>query len=187
SLHALDAVMARHGLAIVDAEQIELHGGSVRAIGVHGGQVRVQQPGVCEGRATERAWGLDTGDGYRDVAARGEQVRAGLLAFLALARTDGASVVGYGAPSRGVTLLNYCAITLEQIAFTVDRSPAKQGRLLPGTHLPVHAPAAIKAARPDFVLILPWPLRAEIIEQMSAVRAWGGRFVVAVPELRIID
>jgi SAM-dependent methyltransferase len=187
SLHALNAAMARHGLAIVDAERIDLHGGSVRAIGVHGAEERTVRPGVGEVCAAERAWGLDTTTGYRDVAAIAEQVKDGLLAFLDQARADGASVVGYGAPSRGITLLNYCAITPDQIAFTVDRSPAKQGRFLPGSHLPVRPPAAIEALRPDFVLILPWALSEEIVDQMSAVREWGGRFVVAVPELRILD
>jgi hypothetical protein len=110
-----------------------------------------------------------------------------LLAFLDQATAAGARVAAYGAPSRGITLLNYCAITPKQIAFTVDRSPAKQGHFLPGSRLPVLSPSAIQAARPDFVLILPWALSEEIVDEMSAVREWGGRFVVAVPELRILD
>jgi SAM-dependent methyltransferase len=186
SLHALGSAMARHGLAIVDAEQIELHGGSVRAIGVHAAEGLVVCPGVRELLALERACGLDKPAGYRGLAASATQVKRALKSFLARAAAEGASVAAYGAPNRGTTLLNYCEITSAEIPFTVDRSPAKQGRFLPGCHLPVLAPEAMLSRRPDYVLILPWPLSQEIVGQMSAVRDWGGKFLVAVPELRIL-
>jgi hypothetical protein len=186
SLSALEPALGRHDLSIVEVEQLDLHGGSVRAMAVHKARAGTVQPEVSELRAAERDWGLHTAAGFRQLAGMARQVRQGLWAFLSEARAAGASVVGYGAPSRGITLLNFCGVSREQLAFTVDRSPAKQGRFLPGSHLPVLAPAAIEATRPDYVLILPWALATEIVEQMSCVRQWGGRFVVAVPELRIL-
>lgn len=186
SLHALELAMARHELAIVDAEQIELHGGSVRATVAHSADERPIRSGVRQVRTVEQACGLESRGGYAELFATAERVKSGLLAFLRQARDEGMRVVGYGAPSRGITLLNYCGISAQSIQFTVDRSPDKQGRFLPGSRIPVLAPAAIRAARPDFVLILPWALSEEIVQQMSDVRAWGGRFVVAVPELRIL-
>jgi SAM-dependent methyltransferase len=187
SLCALEGILARHGLAIVDAKQLELHGGSVRAIAVHADRAAPVYPSVRDLRAIEREAQLDTSAGYRGVAATAQRVKHDFVAFLDWANARGARVAAYGAPSRGITLLNYCAVTIDRIAFTVDRSPAKQGRFLPGSGLPVLAPEAIEAARPDYVVILPWALRDEISEQMSDVRRWGGRFVVAMPELRILD
>jgi len=187
SLHALEAILARHGLVIVDAEPVDLHGGSVRATAAHADGDAVVHLSVCNVRAVERDWQVDTCAGYRDVAATAARVKRDLLAFLDWAGALGARVAAYGAPTRGITLLNFCAITADRIAFTVDRSPAKQGRFLPGSRLPVLEPDALEAARPDFVLILPWALSDEIVQQMSTVRRWGGRFVVAMPELRILD
>ena len=113
-------------------------------------------------------------------------VKAGLLRFLLDARDAGKTVVGYGAPAKGNTLLNYCGVGPDLVAFTVDRSPHKQGTLLPGVRIPVRAPEAILEARPDYVLILPWNLRDEIMGQMDAVRGWGGRFVVPIPTLQVL-
>jgi SAM-dependent methyltransferase len=186
SLHALEHVARRHDLAIVDAELIQLHGGSVRATLARAGDGR-RISGPEQVYAVERCWRLDTLAGYNGVAMAAAQVRVRLLAFLEQAAAVGASVVGYGAPSRGITLLNYCGVSSKQLAFTVDRSSAKQDRFLPGSRIPVLAPDAILAARPDFVLILPWALSDEIVQQLADVRGWGGRFVVAVPELRILD
>ena len=109
-----------------------------------------------------------------------------VLAFFVEAARAGKRVVGYGAPAKGNTLLNYCGIGPELMAFTVDRSPHKQGRFLPGTRIPVRAPVDLLAARPDFVFILPWNLRDEIVRQMEAIREWGGRFVVPIPTLRVL-
>ncbi|MBV9547177.1 MAG: methyltransferase domain-containing protein [Chloroflexi bacterium] len=187
SMHALESALARYGLVIVDAEQIDLHGGSVRATACHGSDERRIGPGVGDVRAVEHASGLETSAGYAGVADTAERVRAGLLEFLERTAGNGARVVGYGAPSRGITLLNYCAVTTDRIDFTVDRSPAKQGRFLPGSRIPVLAPDAIRTTRPEFVLILPWALSHEIVQQMRDVREWGGQFVVAVPELRILN
>jgi SAM-dependent methyltransferase len=187
SLHALQVAMAQHGLQVVDAKQIELHGGSVRAMAAQVDSDFQVQPSVGEVLAIERTSGLDTPAGYTDMGSTAERVRSGLRAFLDHARSNRATVVAYGAPNRGTTLLNYCQVTPAQIAFTVDRSPAKQGHFLPGCHLAVLSPEAIQSKRPDYILVLPWSLSDEIVEQMSTVRDWGGRFVVAVPELCILS
>jgi hypothetical protein len=113
-------------------------------------------------------------------------VKCGLLEFLIHARREGKTVAGYGAPAKGNTLLNYCGVGPELLPFTVDRSPHKQGQYLPGTRIPIRAPEAIDEVRPDYVLILPWNLKDEITGQMSAVRTWGGRFVVAIPSLEVL-
>jgi hypothetical protein len=110
-----------------------------------------------------------------------------LLRFLIEAREAGKRVVGYGAPAKGNTLLNYCGVRTDLLEYTVDRSPHKQGQFLPGTHIPVYAPDKIRETRPDYVLILPWNLKDEIADQMADVRAWGGKFVVPIPEVRVLD
>jgi hypothetical protein len=134
----------------------------------------------------ERAAGLDELEIYDRFAAEVETTRADLVSFLDRSRDDGKLVVGYGAPAKGNTLLNFCGVTPELLPFTVDRSPVKQGRLLPGTHIPIEAPERLIAARPDFVLVLPWNLVDEITEQMAVVHEWGGQFVVPIPHARIV-
>ena len=114
-------------------------------------------------------------------------MKSDLLAFLANAKREGKTVVGYGAPAKGNTLLNYCGVTSDLLAYTVDRSPHKQGLFLPGTHIPIHAPDHLRTTRPDYVLILPWNLRHEVMAQMADVRSWGGRFVIPIPTVRVLD
>ncbi len=111
----------------------------------------------------------------------------GLLRFLISAKEEGKSIAGYGAPAKGNTLLNYCGVRTDFLDYTVDRSPHKQGRFLPGTRIPIHGPDRLRETRPDYVLILPWNLEEEIVEQMADVRSWGGRFVVAIPEVRVLE
>jgi hypothetical protein len=135
--------------------------------------------------ADERAAGLTEIDGYSSYQPRVEATKHNLLDFLIQAKRAGHTVVGYGAPGKGNTLLNYCGIRTDLLAFTVDRNPYKHGRFLPGTHIPVHPPEALDQARPDYVLILPWNLRDEIAEQLESVRSWGGKFVVPIPELEV--
>jgi len=123
-------------------------------------------------------------------ASFGEQVKETkrkLLEFLIEARRGGKTVVGYGAPGKGNTLLNYCGVRTDFIDFTVDRSAYKQGKFLPGTHIPIHPPERIREARPDYVLILPWNFKDEIVQQMAYIREWGGKFVVPIPEVRVLD
>jgi hypothetical protein len=137
-------------------------------------------------RTAERVAGLDRIEAYAGFQAKVDAVRASLLAFLHRARAEGRVVAAYGAAAKGNTLLNHCGIGTDLIAYVVDLNPHKQGRLLPGSRLPVHAPERIALTRPDYVLILPWNIADEIVGSMGHVRDWGGRFVVAIPSTRVI-
>jgi hypothetical protein len=186
SLLALQRPLADAGLVLVDAELVDVHGGSVRAYAALADERPRVEPGVEAVLAVERAAGLDGLDAYRGFGERVEQVRKGLLEFLDRVEAEGASIVAYGAPAKGNTLLNACGITSDRVPWTVDRSPAKHGRVLPGSHLPIHPPDRILEARPDYVLVLPWSLAGEITRQLAGVRSWGGRFVVAMPRVRVL-
>jgi hypothetical protein len=185
SVLAIERIFDRHGLRIFDIEEIATHGGSLRVFACRKAASHALTANVATARGKEVAAGLDGPRGYEGFTARVEKLRDDFLAFLARARTEGKSVVGYGAAAKGNTLLNYCRITPDDIAFVSDRSPAKQGKLLPGSRIPVRAPEAIAEAKPDYVLIVPWNLREEIAEQLSFVRDWRGRFVTAVPEIAV--
>jgi hypothetical protein len=186
SLLTVRRIFAHHGLDVFDVEELPTHGGSLRVYGCHAG-ARTTSDRVNAVIECERVAGLDRLDGYRDFAPKVERIKFDLLEFLIGARRRGELVAGYGAPAKGNTLLNYCGVGPELLPFTVDRSPHKQGHYLPGTRIPIRAPEAILEAKPEYVLILPWNLRKEITEQMSAVRDWGGRFVVAIPSLRVLE
>jgi len=186
SLLAVQKVFAAHGLEVVDVEELRSHGGSLRLYVRHSG---VEGPGerVEELLARERSAGLDRLETY---GAFEEQVRAtkrDLLEFLIGARREGRHVAGYGAPAKGNTLLNYCGVRADLLDYVVDLSPYKQGLYLPGTRLPIYAPDHIARTKPDYVLILPWNLRDEIVEQMAHVRDWGGRFVTPVPTVKVLE
>ena len=187
SLLTVQRIFAHHGLQVFDVEEIPTHGGSLRVFAQHSGG---KQP---VGRAVEKVLGdergakLDSLDGYRNFSEKVTKVKTDLLEFLRQADSEGKTVVGYGAPAKGNTLLNYCGIGPDEIAYTVDRSPHKQGHLLPGTHIPVYAPEKIAETQPDYVIILPWNLKDEVVEQMAEIRGWGGRFVVPIPELTVIE
>ena len=186
SLLAACDVFGRRGMDIVDVELLTTHGGSLRIhVRAEGASERSSRVDALLER--ERSSGLDDLDAYRTFAADVAQVRADLMAFLQEARDGGRTVVAYGAPAKGNTLLNYCRVTSELVPFTVDRSPVKQGRVLPGTHLPIEAPERLVDARPDYVLVLPWNIVDEIAAQMAVVRDWGGRFVVPIPRVRVLD
>ena len=183
---AIAAIAKRHGLVFFDVEEIPTHGGSLRVFLAHQGDEQVSQT-VHDLIAREERLGYKSLDLY---AAYDEQVKATkrkLLAFLIEAKNAGKRVVGYGAPGKGNTLLNYCGIGTDFIDFTVDRNPHKHGRFTPGTHIPVYPVEALDAARPDYVLILPWNLRKEIVAQMRHIGQWGGKFVVPIPEATIIE
>ncbi len=187
SLHVVQRIFARHGLRVFDVEQLPTHGGSLRVFACQAGAARHDEtPAVAQVLAGEVAAGLEGDDVYRRFARQVVEAKCALLRFLIDAQAQGKRVAAYGAPAKGNTLLNYCGVGPELIAFTVDRSPHKQGMLLPGTRIPVRAPEAILQEKPDYVLILPWNLRDEIIAQMQAVRGWGGRFVVPVPTTRVL-
>lgn len=186
SLATVKKVLASRGLRIFDVEELPTHGGSLRLLACHRGAAHANQSSVRELLGRERDAGLHTLDPY---LAFGESVQATkrqLLRFLIDAKEAGRSVVGYGAPAKGNTLLNYCGIGPDLLDYTVDRSPHKQGHYLPGTHIPILAPEHIATTQPDAVLILPWNLKQEIMQQMAHIRDWGGHFVVAVPRLETL-
>lgn len=186
SLLAVEKVFAAHGLTVFDVEELPTHGGSLRVMARRAvSQVHSTGVGLAKVREDERLAGFDRIETYAAFQARVAPVREGLLAFLDDARAQGKSVVAYGAAAKGNTLLNFCGIGPDRIAYVVDRNPAKQGHFLPGSHLPILPPEEIARTRPDYVLILPWNIREEVMKAMDEVRQWGGRFVVAVPELTI--
>jgi SAM-dependent methyltransferase len=187
SFTAAERIFAAHGLVLFDVEELPTHGGSLRIWGRHAASRRWPvRARVGALRAREAAAGVTTLEYYADFARRVEDVKHGLLEFLIDARRRGRRTVGYGAPGKANTLLNYCGIRTDLLHYTVDRNPYKQGRVTPGTHIPILSPDAISRTRPDYVLILPWNLTAEIVEQMAHVRDWGGRFVVPIPEVKVI-
>ena len=187
SLLATERIFAAHGLTLFDVEELWSHGGSLRVYGRHAEEAdgRPVTEAVERLRAAEIAFGLDRMATYERFGAQVEATKRDILRFLIEARDQGKRVVGYGAPGKGNTLLNYCGIRTDLIEFTVDRNPYKHGRFLPGTHIPVHPPDALDEARPDYVFILPWNLRDEIARQLAHVREWGGKFVVPIPEIEV--
>lgn len=179
-------VFAAHGLTLFDVDEISTHGGSLRIYAQHAGEMtRPVTPAVTELLAVEERAGVARMDTYGAFDERVRDTKRQLLEFLIDAKRQGKRVAGYGAPGKGNTLLNYCGIRTDFIDYTVDRNPYKHGKFLPGTHIPIYAPDRLAETRPDFVLILPWNLKDEIIEQLAYVREWGGRFVVPIPELRV--
>lgn len=186
SFVVVERLFSAHGLTIFDVEEIPTHGGSLRIFARHIEDASSPVTDrVTELRTREIRGGYVTLDHYLTFADKVIDVKSKLLAFLVEARRDGKTVVGYGAPAKGNTLLNYCGIRTDFLAYTVDRSPHKQGHFLPGTRIPIRAPEEIGKTRPDYLLILPWNLKDEIIEQMAHIREWGGRFVVPIPEVRV--
>jgi SAM-dependent methyltransferase len=187
SLVTAERILATHGLTLFDVEEIATHGGSLRVYARHAEHTALPvAPAVHALRDRERRLGLEDGAFYEQFAPRVEATKRKLLAFLIGAKDSGATVVGYGAPGKGNTLLNYCGIRTDFLEYTVDRSPHKQGNFLPGTHVPIHPPERIAQTRPDYVLILPWNLRDEIARQLAYIRNWGGRCVVPIPEPTVL-
>lgn len=185
SLLSLEPVLAAHGLRVVDVERIATHGGSLRVwIALAASRVAVA-PCVEEVRTLERVGGLDDLQTYAGFAPAVLRVKRGFLGFLLEAQARGELVAAYGAAAKGNTLLNYCGVKADLVAFVADRNPHKQGRYMPGSRIPIVTPQTLLDARPRYVVILPWNLRDEVIEQLAAVRRWGGSFVVAVPELQV--
>ena len=188
SFATAERVFAKHGMTLFDVEELPTHGGSLRIYAklASNGSLPVSAK-VAELREREKAAGLEKAETYRSFAENVRTVKRSLLKFLIGAREAGKRVVGYGAPAKGNTLLNYCGVRTDLLEYTVDRSPHKQGRFLPGVHIPIHAPERIAETKPDYVLILPWNLTDEITAQMAHVRSWGGRFVVPIPQTRVLE
>lgn len=186
SLAAVERIFKASGLKVFDVEELSTHGGSLRVFAQLESGTRPATERLASVRANEEAAGLMTMDTYAKFDTRIAAVCQGFRDFLANARSEGKSVAAYGAAAKGNTFLNVCGVKPGEIAFAVDRNDLKQGKLLPGTHIPVHAPSHLQTAKPDYLVILPWNLTDEIVADNAAIRAWGGRFVVAIPEIRVI-
>jgi SAM-dependent methyltransferase len=184
SLLTVRELLGAHELRVVDVEELPIHGGSLRVHARHQGE---SSAAVEELIDRERAAGLASLETYRQFADSVRETRESLRAFVTLAKREGKRIAGYGAPAKASTLLNYCGIGAEAIDYTVDRNPHKQGRLVPGTRIPIRAPEMLAETRPDYVLVLPWNLRDEILPQLAYIRAWGGRFVIPIPRVEVIE
>jgi len=187
SLLSSERIFAAHGITLFDVEELPTHGGSLRIYGRHAEDTtRPITSRLVELRQRELAAGVATLDYYRTFSEQVRETKRKLLAFLIEAKRAGKRIAGYGAPGKGNTLLNYCGIRTDFLDFTVDRNPYKHGKFLPGTHIPIFAPDHLRDARPDYVLILPWNLKDEIVGQLGYVREWGGQLVVPIPEAKVI-
>src|SRR4030095_3591577 len=188
SFIVVEKIFAKHGLTVFDVKELPTHGGSLRIYTCHAEDAsKALTHRVQELRSRELRHGFDELETYTTFAEQVQATKRALLACLSTAKQEGKTVVGYGAPAKGNTLLNYCGIRTDFLDYTVDRSPHKQGRFLPGTHIPIYHPDKIKETRPDYLLILPWNLKDEIQEQMAHVREWGCRFVVPIPRVEVLE
>jgi hypothetical protein len=183
-----EKIFAAQGLTLFDVEELPTHGGSLRIYARH---VQDSSKPVTRRAEELRQREIDAGllrlETYASFGEQVKETKRKLLTFLIEARRAGKTVVGYGAPGKGNTLLNYCGIRTDLIDFTVDRSTYKQGKFLPGTRIPIHHPDRIREARPDYVLILPWNLKDEVVAQMGYIREWGGKFVVPIPAVTVLE
>jgi len=187
SLISVEAALARHGLTVFDVEELWTHGGSLRVYARHAADVaRPVSERVRELRAREEAAGYRDVEMYARFEERVRETKRKLLSVLIDAKRAGKRIVGYGAPGKGNTLLNYCGIREDFLDFTVDRNPYKHGRFLPGTHIPIHPPEKIDEVRPELILILPWNFKDEILGQMAHARDWGAQFIVPIPEATVV-
>ena len=183
-----ERIFAAHGLTLYDVEELPTHGGSLRIYARH--EDDAAKPVTDRAEALHRREieaGFEALSTYADFTEQVKETKRKLLDFLIQAKRDGKSVAGYGAPGKGNTLLNYCGIRTDFLDYTVDRNPYKQGMYLPGTRIPIYAPDKIRETRPDYVLILPWNFKDEIMKQMADIRSWGGQFVVPIPEVRVVE
>jgi 2-polyprenyl-3-methyl-5-hydroxy-6-metoxy-1,4-benzoquinol methylase len=182
-----ESVLAKHGLTVFDVQQLPTHGGSLRLFARNTNDAsRPVTPAVALLRKLELDAGLRRVETYGRFAEQVKETKRNLLEFLIAAKRAGKSIAGYGAPAKGNTLLNYCGIGNDFLDYTVDRNPRKQGRYLPGSHLPICNPDRVRETRPDYLLILPWNLKDEVMQQMAFVREWGGRFVVPIPRVEVL-
>jgi SAM-dependent methyltransferase len=187
SLLTSSRALATAGLRVVDVEELGTHGGSLRVYARPEGSAGEPGERVKTVLAAEEAAGLHTVSGHEGFAPAVLKIKSDLLGFLLDAAREGRSVAGYGAPGKGNTLLNHCGIRSDLLSYTVDRSPVKQGKFLPGTHIPIHAPERLAQTRPDYILVLPWNLRDEISRQLGYVASWGGKLVFPIPALEIVS
>jgi SAM-dependent methyltransferase len=186
SFSTAERIFAAHGLTLFDVEELPTHGGSLRIYARHAADASWPVTERAHAlRAREELGGFNRLERYTSFTEQVHETKRRLLEFLIAAKRQGKSVVGYGAPGKGNTLLNYCGIRADFLDYTVDRNPYKHGKYTPGTHIPIHPPERIAETRPDYVLILPWNIKDEIMEQMAGIRAWGGQFVVPIPDVKV--
>lgn len=186
SLLTVEKIFATHGLTLFDVEEIPTHGGSIRIYGKHdNAPTPIVSDRIAQVKQKEIQAGLDKIKTYLNFGDRVKKTKRKLLSFLIEAKAKGKVIVAYGAPSKGNILLNYCGIRTDFIDYVVDRNPHKQGLFLPGSHIPIFSPDKIFETKPDYLLILPWNLKDEVMEQMAKIREWGGKFVVPIPEVQV--
>lgn len=186
SFTTVERVFAKHGLKLFDVEELPTHGGSLRIFGAHqGDNSKTISQAVVQMRGREELAGFLTLRPYLEFSDSVVKTKRGLLRFLIDAKEQGKHIVGYGAPAKGNTLLNYCGVRTDLLDYTVDRNPVKQGQYLPGVRIPIYAPEKIRETKPEYVLILPWNIREEVMAQMAHIREWGGQFVVPIPEVKV--
>jgi hypothetical protein len=186
SFQTVSRVFAHHGLRLFDVQELPTHGGSLRIFGCHDEDTQKEQTDAArEMLDREQAAGFQEVETYTGYGLRVEQDKREILSFLIKLKANGLRIVGYGAPAKGNTLLNYCGIGTDFVDYTCDLNPHKQGHFLPGTHIPIRSPEAIREDQPDVVLILPWNLKDEIVGQLSFIREWGGQFAARTPDLRL--
>jgi hypothetical protein len=186
SFTTVERIFAAHGLALFDVDELSTHGGSLRIYACHVNDgSKVVSSSVSELKSREEAWGVSGLERYRGFAKKVEMTKRNILRFLIEAKDLGKSIAGYGAPGKGNTLLNYCGIRTDFLDYTVDRNLYKQGKYTPGTRIPIFPPERLRETKPDFLFVLPWNLKDEIIAQNAFVREWGGQFVVPIPEVQV--
>ena len=187
SLQTVQKIFLAHNLEVFDVEEISTHGGSLRIYAKHKeDESKPVHLNVTKIIIKERNYGLHCLETYKGFSDSVKQIKVNILDFFIRAKKDGKTIVGYGAPAKGNTLLNYCGIGKEFLPYTVDRNPFKQGLYLPGTRIPVKSPDIIRETKPDFVFILPWNVKEEIIQQMSFIKEWGGKFLVTIPDIEVV-
>lgn len=188
SFSTVERIFAHHGIRLFDVQELPTHGGSLRIYGCHQEDTAKETSArVSELRERELEAGFNRLEYYSTFGEKVKETKRKLLEFLIEAKREGKTIAGYGAPGKGNTLLNYCGIRTDFMDYTVDRSPHKQGNFLPGTRIPIYSPDKIRETQPDYILILPWNLRKEIVAQMAVVREWGGKFVVPIPEPKVYE
>jgi hypothetical protein len=186
SFMTAESIFAAHGLTIFDVEELPTHGGSLRIYARHfDNDSQPASKAVFEMRKKEEEAGFGSLKHYSLFDEQVKEVKRNLLEFLIVAKRENKAIAGYGAPGKGNTLLNYCGIRTDFVDYTVDRNPYKQGKYLPGTHIPIFGPEKITESKPDYLLILPWNFKGEIMAQMSCIRGWEGKFVVPIPVVRV--
>lgn len=187
SLITVDKIFASHGLTLFDVDELPTHGGSLRIYSRHTDDAsKPISKKITDLKNREESFGFTNLEHYFPFSEKLKETKRKILTFLIEAKRNGKSVAGYGAPAKGNTLLNYCGIRTDFIDYTVDRSPHKQGHYLPGTRIPIYNPDKIKETKPDYLVILPWNLKEEIVEQMSYIREWGGKFVMFIPKVEVL-